>query len=254
MKTPFSCKFIALSACVLVAAVTSFAQAGAAGPTPGVDPSLTHLFGKTTSFTAKCDVRTLDVDQTEKVRAPMTIAMLEGKMRVEVDLSQMKSKDMSPNIVAMMKQMGMDQVVSISRPDKKSQYIVYPAVESCVDVPLSEEDAALLGGMPKVDKTALGKETLDGHSCTKNKVILKYDKGATSEFTIWNAADLKDFPVQIQSQEGDEITLMRFSEISLSKPDKGKFEVPSGYKRYEDLPEFPRAVMQRMLQSTTSPK
>ena len=37
----------------------------------------------------------------------------------------------------------------------------------------------------------------------KNKVVVKNDKGPVLEAVTWNAADLKDFPLQIEMKEKD---------------------------------------------------
>jgi len=36
-------------------------------------------------------------------------------------------------------------------------------------------------------------------SCVKNKVIVTDDKGDKHESTVWNATDLKNFPVKIET-------------------------------------------------------
>ena len=38
---------------------------------------------------------------------------------------------------------------------------------------------------------------MSGHPCVENKVVVTDAKGATNEFTVWNATDLKNFPVKI---------------------------------------------------------
>ena len=246
MKTLSLLRFVAVAGSIAAASV-SFAQMGPPGSPAGVGPSLAQLFGKATSFSAECDLRTLDKDQNEKMSTPMQFAFLEGKMRVEIDMSQIKGKDVTPNASEMMKQMGMDRVISISLPDSKTKYTLFPTVQSSVKTELSEEDAVALDKMPKIVKTPLGKETIDGHPCVKNKVVITDDKGGSNEFTTWNATDLKDFPVQVQNTENGETTVMLFKNIKLSKPDAAQFAVPADYKQYDSLPAFMQAMMSRMM-------
>ena len=70
-------------------------------------------------------------------------------------------------------------------------------------MPLAKGEAEALEKGLKVEKTALGKETIDGHACVKNKVVVKNEQGAVLEAITWNATDLKDFPLQIEMKEKD---------------------------------------------------
>ena len=244
---PFSlAKPISVVSALLVAANVSFAQTGGPGSPAGVDALLAALFGNVKAFSSKCDTRMLDGDQKETMSVTMDFALLDGKIRAEVDLTQMKAKDMPPGAVEMMKQAGMDLVISIVRPDKTNQIIVYPNLKSCLTMPLPKEQIEALAKGPKVERTELGKETMDGHPCVKNKAVVADTTGKAHEFIVWNATDLKDFPVQIQTTEGDMTTVMLFKQIRLSKPDAAKFEVPSDYKHYDDMQSFMQATMARM--------
>jgi hypothetical protein len=177
----------------------------------------------------------------------MDFALLDGEMRAEVDMTQMKSKDMHPQAVAMMKQMGMDRIVSITRPGKKNQTQIYPNLKSSVTTPLSQTQLDMFEKEPRIEKTELGKETIDGHPCVKNKVVVTDSKGKTHESTVWNATDLKSFPVKIQTAEDDTTVVMLFKQIRLAKPDAAKFEVPSDYKHYDDAQAFQQALISKMM-------
>jgi hypothetical protein len=50
----------------------------------------------------------------------------------------------------------------------------------------------------KMEITELGKETVYGHSCVKNKAIVMDKQGDKHEFIVWNATDLKNFPIKIE--------------------------------------------------------
>ena len=63
----------------------------------------------------------------------------------------------------------------------------------------------------------------------KNKVVVKNDQGPVLQATTWNAADLKDFPVQIELKEKEDTVRMRFTDIRLGKADPQQFDVPAGY-------------------------
>jgi hypothetical protein len=218
----------------LLPGFTGFAQLPAGGSAMSLNSAMLKLFGSTTAFTARADVQVLDPSQAERIRTPMTFASLDGKLRVEIDMSQMHGKDLAPAAVAGLKQLGMDRVVSLLRTDKKVMYIIYPNAQSYVSLPLPKEETGAANQNLKVEKTALAKETVDGHPCVKNGVVVKSGAKVILTATTWNASDLKDFPVQIVTKEKDMTSIMRFQQILFVRLDAKQFEPPAGFKPYSD--------------------
>ncbi|MDQ6631185.1 MAG: DUF4412 domain-containing protein [Verrucomicrobiota bacterium] len=209
------------------------------GSSSGMSTAMLKLFGKTTAFTAQADVRILDAAQKESTTLTMSTALLEGKMRAEVDLNKMKSAQLPPDAIGQMKQMGLDKMVTVVRPDKKLTYLIYPLSKAYVEMPMSKEEAA----ESKMTTSVLGQETLDGHPCVKNKVTLTNEKGKKQEMTVWNASDLKDFPIKMQMvEEGNNIT-MQYKDIKFAKLDAKQFEPPAGFTKYENVQKL---MMQKM--------
>jgi hypothetical protein len=238
----------ALAACT----ITSFAEMGGP-PNTGFNAALTKLFGTTTAFSAQCDVRVLDNSQKEKTSMPMQFALLDNKVRVEIDMTKVKGQGMTAEQAEQIKQMGMERIISIIRPDKKTLNLIYPAMQSCVTMPLPKEDADAIEKEPKMEKTSLGKETLDGHACEKSKVILTDANGKKSEAVVWAATDLKDFPIQIQTTEKSDTVILRYSKIQFAKPDEKLFDVPAGYTTYDNMQAFGMGVMQKMMGGAAKP-
>ena len=160
---------------------------------------------------------------------PMDLAALDNKVRLEINLAQMQSAQFTAATLAQLKQAGMDHVVSVFRPDKKATYIMYPGVQSYLSIPLAKGEAEAMEKGLKLEKSSLGKETIDGHPCVKNKITVRGDKGPVLEAVTWNASDLKDFPLQIQLKEKDNKVLMHFSQVSLARPDAKQFDLPAAY-------------------------
>ncbi|MCU0786024.1 MAG: DUF4412 domain-containing protein [Verrucomicrobia bacterium] len=219
----------------------------------GINAALTKLFGEITAFSAKADVQVLGKDQKEKVSTPMNFALLDNKMRVEIDMTQMKNKDVPAAAAASMKQLGMDRIISITRPDKKATHIIFPGLQSYVNLPLSKEDAEMFEKDPKIEKTALGKETIDGHPCVKNKIVITDANGQKDEAILWNATDLKGFPVQIQTKEKDDIVMLRYKDVKLIRPDAKEFETPASFKEYGDVQALMQGVMMKMIGNGGAP-
>jgi hypothetical protein len=156
---------------------------------------------------------------------------------------------MPSGTAATLKQIGMAEVVSIIRPDKGLAYVIYPDQRVLLTMPLPKEDSEGSGKAPQVSRTPLGKETIDGHPCVKNKVVVTDSTGQTVEATTWDATDLNGFPIQIETQEKATTSLVRFKQIKFAPPAAGFFEPPSGFAQYESADELKVGVMKKMLES-----
>jgi len=213
----------------LLAGQAAVAQLPSASSGTGVNAAFVKLFGSVSAFTAKAETRVLDRSQEQLLRMPMEFTLLDGKVRLDIDLSQAQSKNLAPSTLASLKQAGMDRLVSIFRPDKKVTYLIYPGVQSYQELAQSKGETEAAEKGLKLEKSGLGKETLDGHPCVKNKVVVRSSKEPVLTAVVWNATDLKDFPIQIEMKESDNTTRMHFTDVRFVKPDAKQFEVPSAY-------------------------
>ncbi len=253
MKIPLQRLEILLAAALLGASTAASHAQLPGDSTSGISAALTKLFGDSTSFTTKADVQVLDKSDKEWLRTPMNITVLDGKVRAEIDMMQAKSRDLPPAVLDSFKKMGMEHLISILRPDRKLKYIIFTGAKSYAEVPLSPEDIEASGKDLTIEKTPGGRETIDGHSCTKNRSVVKNSKGAILLDAItWNAADLKDFPVQIQTKEDGVTSIMRLQQIKFTKPDARQFELPGGYTKYESSSELAFEVSKKFLGGTTN--
>jgi hypothetical protein len=214
---------------------------------PGLDAALTRLFGSNNAFTATATARLLDEKETETMSMPMSYALLDGKIRSEVDMTQVKSKQMPAEAGATFKQMGMDKMVSIVRPDKQMQFIVYPTARAYAEMPISKGQTNADQDL-KIESTKLGTEIVDGHPCVKNKVTISSKDAEKHEAIVWNATDLKDFPVKMQmAQAGGGNLVMTYSNIKLEKPDAKLFEPPTDFEKHDSVEKLLQSVMMKML-------
>lgn len=236
---------------ILLSGVASFAQVPGAGGPAGMSAAITKLFGNIKTFTAKAEVQVLDNSQKEIVFVPMEFALLDKTVRVEMDLTKMKNQQMPPGVADSLKQMGMAHVVSIISPSKKSAFVIYPDQKSVLTMALPEVDS---NKEPKIEKKPLGKETIDGHSCVKNQVLITDEKGEKIDATTWNATDLKDFPVQIQTKESENTSLVKFKQVQFAAPDPAQFEPPTGYTQYSSQQDLMQGIMKKMMQDKSAEK
>ena len=213
-------------------------------PQPKFSQSFLKLFGENKAFSADA---LMEVKMQENnISMPAKIAFLDGKTRLEMDTTKMKGGAIPPQAIEQMKMMGMAEMVTISRPDKKENYLVYPGLKSYAAVP--EQQIAAQGeaqGEPK--KAEVGKETIDGRETTKYKVMMKDDEGKDQEATVWIASDLKNFPVRIQTMNQGMPSTITFSNVKLEKPEASAFEPPADFQRYTDMGTMMREQMMKRM-------
>ena len=225
----------------LVVAGSVYAQMGRM-PGPAYNSAMAKLFGDNKAFSADVEIQSATSDQSQ-TSMPGKMMVDAGKSRFEMNLADAKGTRMAPSTVEQMKSMGMDKTVAISRPDLKLNYLVYPGLSSYIANPLQDQDAAKPDSAFKVETTELGKETVDGHPCIKNKVVVTDDQGKSHESTVWNATDLKKFPVKIVTSDGGTTATLLFKNISTTKPDASLFDPPTDYKKYDN---FQGLMMEQM--------
>ena len=217
------------------------------GQVPGLDAAMAKLFGNNKAFTATATARLLDDKGNETMTMPMSYAALDGRIRSEIDMTRIKSKDMQGEAAASLKQMGMDKMISIVRPDKNAVIVVYPALRAYAETPMPKSQAGATDQDYKIESAKLGNETVDGHPCVKNKVTVKGKDGEKQEALVWNATDLKDFPVKMQMQQADGVMVMTYTDVKLDKPDAQLFEAPAGFEKHDSVEKLLQSAMMKLL-------
>jgi hypothetical protein len=207
---------------------------------------MVKLFGDNSEFSANVEMHANAGPQEGEMTIPGKIAFSQGKSRMEMNMAEMKGGRMPPESLAQMKSMGMDRMIMISRPDKKLNYMIYPGMQAYVENAITDPGQTAPPEDFKVEMTELGKETVDGHPCIKNKAVVTNKAGEKNEAIVWNATDLKKFPIKMEQQEQGNTMSMLFRGIQLSKPESALFEPPSGFTKYASMPEMMReAIMKR---------
>ena len=125
--------------------------------------------------------------------------------------------------------------------------MVYPGLNSYVEMRMKETKKQAMTKEPKITSTTLGKENVDGHPCVKNKLVITDESGKPQEMVVWNATDLKNFPIQMEMKEQDATITTKFKDIKFGRPDSKLFDPPAGYKKYGSMQELQQAMMQKMM-------
>jgi hypothetical protein len=218
---------------VVLAHNVASAQLPTAGSPTGINAAFVKLFGDVSAFSARLDTQVLDKSDKEWLRMPMDFVLLDRKIRMDISLEQSTSRDLTATAIASLKQSGMDRMVSIFRPDKEATFVLYPAIKKYLTLPLAKGESDAMEKGLQMEKTELGKETVDGHSCVKNKIVVKNQQKAVLQATTWNATDLRDLPIQIQTKEKETTVTMRFKQVRFVKTDPKQFDVPADYTQIQ---------------------
>jgi hypothetical protein len=218
------------------------------GGTPKNDTNeqLAQLFGQNKAFTATAVVSGKGRMGKESFTAEMDYAFSEGKLWTLVDMTKMKGAADNEGM-EQMTAMGLNQIVTLVLPDKKMTYVIYPGLKGYCEFPQTLASQST-NAPPKIEKTELGKETVDGHPCVKYKVVMTMPDEQKYESIVWQATDLKEFPIKSElKSEGDTVTTL-FKNVKLEAPPASRFEVPAGMKKYNSIQEMMMSGMQNMMQ------
>jgi hypothetical protein len=204
---------------------------------PGGSPAhlnsgLIRVLGPTNSFSAKADVRVLDrAGNKESVNLTMSFAQLYTRVRAEIDMAKIKSKEIGSNDVATLRQLGLDQLITVIRLDRMTAMYAYPTLRGYVEMSLPEEEPE------RWYMAATDTETIDGHPCVKYKITSEGRRGEKEKLQayVWKARDLRNLPVKAQIYQPDAVVIMQFKDIKASRPQWGLFDPPIGYTRYETM-------------------
>lgn len=240
-----SSRLFAASIVWMALSAAAFAQAPQM-PGASVGSALTKIFGNHTSFTGKADVQ-MRGGRGGDTSMTMDIAILDGKVRSEIDMANMKSAQLPPDAVQGMKQMGMDRMASIVKPDENKMCLIYPGLKACAEVTLAPKEAEALKENHKIEKTAMGKETIDGRATVKHKVKITDGAGNVQDALMWTATDLKDFPVKIELVENGATMTIVYKDVKLGKPDAALFEPPKDFTRHATVQALMQAAMMKMI-------
>lgn len=237
-----------------VPALAQFGRPGGSGP----DNALTRVFGTNLNFSATMNVEVkMQAATDNEITMSSKTYFAHGNSRTEMDMTQMKGSKMPPHAADQMKAMGMDRMISISRNDTKTVYLIYPGLESYakMSVPNAEQGT----NDSKVQTTELGKETLDGHPCVKNQYTITSAKtGENLTMVSWNATDLKNYPIKIEIASPDAAagkkapttTVLHFTDINTATPAASLFEPPLGYRVYTDVQAMVQTEMMKKMGGT----
>jgi hypothetical protein len=230
--------------CVFVSAVNAQLPGGNQG---GLNAAMMKLFDEIGGFTSKAEIRMQEKGSPEAMTMTVGFAMREGKVRMDLDMSTVKSKQLPPETLAAFKVAGLETLATVVRPDRKSTLLIYPLVQGYAEVPMSRDETASLARKFRIEKTRLGRETIGAYSCDKNKVVISADNGEKHEATVWYATEMKNFPMKVQMEQAQMTVALQYRDVKLAPPDPGRFEPPAGFTRHATVEQLMQNAMMKAM-------
>jgi len=86
-----------------------------------------------------------------------------------------------------------------------------------------------------IKRSSAATETVEGHKCKVENVVVSQPDGTTIESKVWEAEYLKGIPVRIQSHFPDVLLDATYKDISIGPPDSHLFMVPVRCTPYEKM-------------------
>lgn len=216
---------------------------GIASQGPDFTGPMARVFGTHAGFSATLEVQN---GADGEIKMPGKLAFADGKSRLEMEITRPAGRSGAPATPAdRMRALGMDQMIIISRPDRKVQYSINPTLKAYVEQPLTNSEATKPADDYTLTSTLIAREMVDGHDCEKNRVEITDKEGNKQIMTIWNATDLDKFPVKIEQTQNGRLSTILFKDIKLTRPDGALFEPPQDFTKYNNYPEMFRTEMMK---------
>jgi hypothetical protein len=218
------------------------------------DPALLKFLDADSAFTASADFVT-QADGKPDIM-PLKIAILGSMTRVEMDITKEQGGKASDEVMAGyykdLKTAGSAESVSIFNPARKCTYIILPRLRAYFEAPIPQQQVQELKQRPKVQKTEVGKDKLDGRACTKyalrfaaNGPMDVWRTWESPSATVWIGQDTPAFPIRIEVLGSDAHTncTLVIKDVRSGKVDVRLFEPPKGFTRCESQEALMKIIM-----------
>jgi len=110
---------------------------------------------------------------------------------------------------------------------KHSGYVMSEALQGYAPI---EPDIEAAGPLNITEKSS--REDVNGHPCHQCEGVVLLNNGLEARLTLWQADDVKHFPVRIEAANGPNRMTLDFSEIRLETPARELFLPPDGFIAY----------------------
>lgn len=201
-----------------------------------IQATLLPLCGHSNGFSAKVRMQMHAPGGQPHGGLPFTWNVVNGISRQEILMTE--SDAVPPAALPLLKQLGIETLVIIARPERKMTYVLQPNLRAYCEVPMPQSALDEISRQNKMKpvSTVLGQESVNGHACNKVQVI---EPSYTNDVAVvWRATDLGGFPVKMDLFSRQGLTRITFTDIRLEKPDASLVELPAGYTKLPDGKAF----------------
>jgi hypothetical protein len=122
--------------------------------------------------------------------------------------------------------------VMILRKDRGVSWVLMPEQRMYLENAIDGDglpEGHFAGG--RLERERLGEESVNGAQATKYRVHGATPDGESFEGTMWLTA--QEIPVRVVTGEGRERVRMELSNLKVGPVEASRFEIPSGYSRFE---------------------
>jgi len=214
---------------------------------PRLSMVLTGLYPPNSNFSADAEMQ-IKATGGPSVLIPMRFVVSGWHMRNELDMT--RSSVIPPEAGNAMRSLKVDQIVFLTRIDRKKVSALFPRIQAFFDQPILDstiEEIRVKSEKTVFTKTELGEEKIGGQLCAKTKIV---PSGVPDEAaTVWFAQDIQ-FPVKIEVAARNETTTVLFKNIKLGAAKDADFEVPSNFARRKNADEITQLAKELFARSS----
>jgi hypothetical protein len=91
-----------------------------------------------------------------------------------------------------------------------------------------------------VERTPAGTDTVDGHACKVENVTITGKNGTTTKMKVWEAEDLREFPVKVQVETSHGPMTVLYKDVSFDAPAASLFTPPDNCRQMPSTPGGPQ--------------
>ena len=121
--------------------------------------------------------------------------------------------------------------------DQHTNYMVMNA-NMCMQMttPQAQQNPFSQARNATVERSAAGTDTVDGHPCKVENVTVTPQNGEPHKMKVWEAQDLKGFPIKIETQTSRGPMTIEYKDISFSEPEASLFVHPDNCRQMPAVP------------------
>jgi outer membrane lipoprotein-sorting protein len=88
----------------------------------------------------------------------------------------------------------------------------------------------------QIERASAGSDTVDGHACRVENVTVTPQNGEPTKMKVWEAQDLKGFPIKVELQSSHGPMTVEYRNVSFNQPDASMFVHPENCRQVPMMP------------------